>query len=628
MGRLRVRAALTGGVGLFLVLVFAAVQSFLATRSAIDAKSSVRVPFSPHALLASGDLLVVGSPEGRVVGFNTITGDRATPEKLLRHPADVLVAHGVAVFVGGEHWITRLAADLSPQASAHLTAVDTSRFAAGPAGLWAPSASGHSIVRLGAGRMRVSRSIPVDGGVAAVAVGRSAVWVALRGKNRVALIDTDRASKVLEIAVPAPATSVVAYGDEAIALLPSLNAAIVLSARPAAVERTIRVGAEGQSIAVGNGSAWILAPQLGHVTQVGLSSGRRVGRPIGVGLEPRGVVVDVHAIWVGEGQDFTLTRVDLNQLSAGRLQHAAAVRDLRWFLVISVIVVGLGVVLAVRIWMSANVNRAFPRYAGVDSPIDLLSLNDTRWDRMSFGKIVERKSVKEPGISGGSAGINFSLRSARTELIVQEIPIRRSVARAIAHRISNGVIYIGLAYAPEAKHRGLRRTLCPDPSRDKLREQFRGIADRPTNTACLFPRAEVEVEADGEDLQLTLKCVFDRGAGWLSPLLRPDGSWIRMRVRREDLKARGQDELVGGTTRVVDILAIPCRDSLNEENLRCDVVACWIPTTPVADYQPLVEPNQRGAASRRSSRGAPDRGHFKRPTRVSRTQGTMFEADR
>ena len=72
----------------------------------------------------------------------------------------------------------------------------------------------------------------------------------------------------------------------------------------------IKVGHNPQGLAKGFDSIWVVNGDDNTVTRLDEKTGRAIGKPIPVGADPRGIAVGPRAVWVSNSHDDTVSKID------------------------------------------------------------------------------------------------------------------------------------------------------------------------------------------------------------------------------------------------------------------------------------------------------------------------------
>jgi len=72
---------------------------------------------------------------------------------------------------------------------------------------------------------------------------------------------------------------------------------------------TLRAANGGSVFAIALGSVWATNYASDAVTRLDAATGRRIGKPIPTGEDPKGIAVGMGAVWVANAGDCTLSRI-------------------------------------------------------------------------------------------------------------------------------------------------------------------------------------------------------------------------------------------------------------------------------------------------------------------------------
>jgi streptogramin lyase len=78
---------------------------------------------------------------------------------------------------------------------------------------------------------------------------------------------------------------------------------------------------------VGENGVWTTRPDEDAVVRINPSTGRVVDF-VRVGRDPRGIVIGAGAVWVANGRDGTVTRIDPRTLDTTVIEIGGSLRDL------------------------------------------------------------------------------------------------------------------------------------------------------------------------------------------------------------------------------------------------------------------------------------------------------------
>ena len=548
-------------------------------RSLTDPERSIRIPFSPQALLGADGLVYVGSSAGQLLTLDPVY-DTTQSHTVLTHPVDYLVAYGDHVFAAGHEEVSRLTPSLSDARTATVApGLTLNGLSAGPQqGIWAIGEPGNSLVRLGRSRLTAQARIHLGSVPSALGVTRYGVWVTERDLAGVVFITHGhRGWTHFLVPLLCRPNAIATEQDHAFVLCDTANLAVELTDVHPRILRTYSVGAGGEWVNLDNGSLWVVSPADDHVGQYALASGRRIDDPIGIGSEPFGLAVDAHAIWIGELADDTLTRLDLTGLvQARRARRTEAgllgLPQMSWFLAIGMLL-GTGIT-ALVLMRQANANRTYPRYFPAKRILTYLICEDLYESISSGKKIVEvddhdrsaHLGAFQPSLPG------MAIRRSKTTTWA-EFPLDSHVRETISALLRTDLLFRGLGYVPGVRHRGLRLQPAATPTASDLLAQFDGLANE--GTLCLIAGGRWKVTEEANRLKFELGQIFDRTAGHLRVLDRPAEAVLSFTVSKSHLRPVGAKRCVSQEWVTMDVLAQALPRQHAAEMPQLDVIVAW-----------------------------------------------------
>ena len=224
----------------------------------------------------------------------------------------------------------------------------------GEGGIWTTNYAG-AITRIDPGTRDVSDPIEVGGRTASLDVGEGAVWVTNDQDDTVEKVDPssletvgspiDVGSKPIAVAVGDGVVYVADDGEDTVSEIlvdgDRVFEALQLDGRPLGLiyegprlyvgeadETEILITpydenslAPGTSVTIAENSSsvivdeeresyWAAQPTDGTVTRFALDDGAQIGEPIEVGPSPQGVIATDEFVWVADGEDNTVTKID------------------------------------------------------------------------------------------------------------------------------------------------------------------------------------------------------------------------------------------------------------------------------------------------------------------------------
>jgi hypothetical protein len=528
---------------------------------ALDPERSIALSFTPDVLLSADDHLYVGSSNGELATFDPVRDikENAYP---LPFPINSLVAYGDHVFAAGAESISRLTPDLSEHftrtidyANRHL---ELHHLASGPLGIWALAGPGAQLLHISSMSLKTVQHFDLNPAATDIAVSERGVWALVPDKKTVELVAPHLGSwRVQTIALRCQPSSIIPSHDRVFILCGNANQVIVLTDLHTRMLRTYRVGGQAQKLALGNGSLWLLAPGDDHVEQLALRTGKGIGNPVSVGSESAGFAVDRHAVWVGDTADDSLIRVDLGTLVSIRrsVHRSTTIFGVpRWAWVLSLgLLIGIVAGVTGALIRLSNVNRKYPPYFPAKR-IWTYMINNDLYEAIASPEVTSQTRRRDHSsrlmTHGGIAGIATHHSRSTTE---GGFPLDRNVRETLRDLSRADLVYYGLGYVPGFRHRGTRMYRAAEPTSAELLDQFDDIAA--LNTICLIANGTWKIIDHGAKLTFTLDEIFDRTAGHLHRLKRPDDATLSFAIRKTDLRGAGIERCVPGTTIKMDVLA-------------------------------------------------------------------------
>jgi streptogramin lyase len=273
-------------------------------------RETIEIGGRPTAIAAGeGGVWIADAFSARASGLDPAAGGApATSRFALAGPAaDVAAGEGGVWYALPEQGAVERREPGAPDSGGEQIPVDgsPSRISAGEGSVWVVSAS--ILTRVDPASGEVTDEIALGGFGSALAVGGGAVWVVVDNRElvRVDAATGEAADEAIDVpdalgvAVGGGSAWVVSgSGDVTRIDLDSLGA----TAAPARVR-----GAVG--IAAGEGGVWVTSLDR-SVTRIDPATGEIVGDAMQVGDEPASVTVGEGAVWVANGGDGTVTRIE------------------------------------------------------------------------------------------------------------------------------------------------------------------------------------------------------------------------------------------------------------------------------------------------------------------------------
>lgn len=223
---------------------------------------------------AGGDLYIAATRAGRVVRLDAHTGQvRATLP--VRKPVAIAV-DGDALWVG-----SRTATRGQPD----------------------------EVIRFEPRRLRETTRMPVPFGVATLALTDDRLWIGHRRSERVTTLDRSTGRQTLLSRSTGTGRVVDMTVDRRYVWVSKEEGVLARVDRESGSVATIATGGRAGQIALAGGRVWVALVDAGELVAIDITTSRRVGENIPVGLNPFGVAADESAVFVTSRGDGTVTRV-------------------------------------------------------------------------------------------------------------------------------------------------------------------------------------------------------------------------------------------------------------------------------------------------------------------------------
>jgi hypothetical protein len=525
-----------------------------------DPKLEIPVRGAPSAVVSFSGRVVTASEDGKVSAMDPLRNE-IEAEQQLKHSVTGLASYGGWLFASGGGQLTRLSPDLSIDASEPDSA-SVSILSAGPAGLWA-AGDGHFVQRLSSSRLTPTARVDTDGAVAGVAVSTDSVWATVPSRSKLLVISRHAGRFVgRSVSTGCAATPVTLGAGWVWVLCPRESRIVGFAVDDVRRTVTIPVGAKSSLLTAGNHSLYVASATTEAVTQYGLVSRQRVGRPIAVETMPSAIIVDLHAVWVASNIDHSLQRLDLAGL---RLQRNEVPK---WDTIgkhspdlYLTFAIALSVLLAwgYQVWRSGDADAGLRRHEYRD--ITVLACDEPYFEPFSQGRPVETSHSTRHGFALAlGSKVSVGSESGRSE-IVCDLPRDRVVQHAVdagkrARRVTRFMGHVPAAGAPgllRARRRVRLRT---------SRLWHRYLALEPFTVCWLHGTWNVSRPSENV-VYLRLPELIDRDWGrWRHvPITDPEG-WITVTFPPTALTTLGRRELDDGVAQLkMTVLAVPSQRS-------------------------------------------------------------------
>ena len=324
--------------------------------------------------------------------------------------------------------------------------------AAGPDAVWVTTAYGDdSLRRLDPRTDQWQQPISISSGLAGIAYGADAVWVADKANNVVWQIQPTNGLVSARIPVgEGPEGIVVGAGGVWVA---NAVAGTVSRIDPvsATVTATIDVGSVPSSIAAGENAVWVVSEGTSRLVRIDSMTNAVVDVPFGNG--PSSVTAFGQAVWVAEGDSGRVSRVDPQSLEAVASVYAPGAVD--------------GIAADSRsVWVTAHVVPT-PAVAGSTSPRGgSLRVALPTWNPSELANSAAQADALDPQIGGGSLDSNEILRCCLVRTLTSHIgdsyrnggaELRPDLAVKLPEVSADGLTWTfrirpGIFYAPPMQH--------------------------------------------------------------------------------------------------------------------------------------------------------------------------------
>jgi hypothetical protein len=582
-GRILRGAIAVGFTAAAAILAVTVISASRVSKSSLDFRSTLRMPFPQSALLGAKGLLYAGSAAGGIVAFDpvhaTVRGSTEVP-----HSVDYLAVHGDYVFAAGEERISQLTPSLREH---HTHAAESAEgrvtlagFAAGGLGVWGLATPGRTLIHYATDTLAPVQTIHLPSLADGMAISERGVWSLAKDGDFVQLTRSRGAYWHTTI-VPLPCLprAITAEHDRAYVLCPDLAKVFVVVDTQARVTQSFPVLTRALGLALNGGQLWLLSPGKDQLGQYSLGDGTSISPPTAVGTEAMQLAVDPYAVWIGESNG-TVQRIDLERL---KLSHSAASSATRstvlllpvwgWGMLAGVLLGACGTLVA----LTRRGHTALPEYFPprrififmIDHELygDVASgtISQRRRKRRYFGQLLHKLL---PGLIGGEREDETTKQNYSQAMHVRETILRLTQLR-IPHR--------GLNYVFGVRHNGTRATDAAPPTSDDILEQFSDVSKR--GTLCLIAGSTWHVSStqDSPDhVIFELPELLDRVVGEINRIPIPNDARVQFRVAKSAMRNIAVERCTPGVRVSFDVLAHP---RLYKRGLppTLDLVVAWQP---------------------------------------------------
>lgn len=280
--------------------------------------------------------------------------------------------------------------------------------------VWLVPSEGGYVAELDPDSMRVMRRISVPGVevVGDVAIEGRTLWLSAPEEGSVIRLDARSGRAVGEpIRVGGEPLDIEALDGDVWVDLGEADALAHIHGRSGRLLGRTPSGGDVFAIALGFGSVWATNYARDAVTRIDAATGRRVGRPIRTGPDPKGVVAGAGAVWVANAGACAVTRIDPGGTPVG-----FRTRD--------------GVRLEGKVWGDGQVGIVFSHMGGAgDDQADWYPLARALAGRGYAALTYNRRGVC-PGRGDGCSGGADDLRRSWQDVVAADRFLRSRGARS------------------------------------------------------------------------------------------------------------------------------------------------------------------------------------------------------
>jgi streptogramin lyase/alpha/beta superfamily hydrolase len=279
--------------------------------------------------------------------------------------------------------------------------------------VWLVPGEGGFVAEVDPDSMQVVRRISLNGvhTVGDVAVDGRTLWASAPEEGRLVRVDA-RSGQALgdPIRVGAEPIDIEAADDDVwVDLGEGADALAHVDARSGRVLGRVPNGGSVFALALGFGSVWATNYKPDTVTRIDAATGRRLGRPIPTGTDPKGVVTGAGAVWVANAGSCTVTRINPSNDVSFRTAD--------------------GVRLEGRIWGDGRIGIVFSHMGrGSDSQVDWYPLARELAARGYTTLTYNRRGVC-PGAGDGCSGGSDDLAASWRDVVAADRFLRARGAR-------------------------------------------------------------------------------------------------------------------------------------------------------------------------------------------------------
>jgi hypothetical protein len=582
-GRILRGAIAIGFTAATAIVVITVILASRVSRSSLDFRSTLRVPFPQSALLGAKGVLYAGSAAGGIVAFDPV---RATLRGITEvpHSVDYLAAHGDYIFAAGEEQISQLTPSLRERhthtAESAEGRVMLAGLAAGGLGVWGLAAPGRTLIHYATDTLAPVQTIHLSALADGIAISDRGVW-ALAKDGDFVMLSRPRGVHWHTTIIPLPCHpgAITAEHDRAYVLCPYVARVFVLVDTQATVEQSFAVLARALGLGLNGGSLWLLSPGDDRLGEYSLRDGTSVNPPTAVGTGAMQLAVDPYAVWIGESNG-TVQRLDLEKL---KLSHSAA-RSATRSTILLLPVWGWGMLAGVLLGacgtLVALTRRGHTTLPGYFPPrrIFIFMIDDELYGDVASGTISQRRRQRRyfgyvlsklvPGSIGREQEDETTKENYSKAMQVRETILRLTQLR-IPHR--------GLNYVFGVQHRGTRATDASPPASDDILQQFSDVSKR--GTLCLIAGSTWHVSSNQESpdhVTFELPELLDRVVGETRRIPISSEARVQFRVAKSAMRKIAVERCTPGVQVAFDLLAHP---RLFEPGVppTLDMVVAWQP---------------------------------------------------
>jgi hypothetical protein len=523
-----------------------------------DAKKVIELESPAVALTAADSTVFAASASGTITAIDDSVTAHTKGSVDVGHPVVALAVYGSDVYALGGDVITRLTLALKIVRSRALAGENPTRMGSGTCGIWLAGGPSGTVECMNPQTLDTVWRAHVTSHVGALLVTRQAVWLTDALTGRLIEIGRRKRGFALLRAIPAPrGPTALADLEGSILVLSTAEHRMLLYDAASGLPRHsyLRVPPGSTTVTNGDGAAWVGSERNESVSQYGLHSHRRIGKPIDVASAPVSLVVDLVAVWSAAADKDEVVRLDLrglaveHQANAGAWDSALGLSSADWLL--AACMFGGLWLMARRVWASSNPDEGVPQYES--RPITLLAYHPRWWTSLIEGVVTRADRTRGRWLSFVFHGLGVG-GGSEEQLRIDSPPPEHTVRRELRVLDRRQLIVYCLSYVPAIRRRlRLRRGTTPRSSSLKRRIAELG----PSQLVMLVGRWSVRVIGHDAEaiIHMELLTAMDsfRG-GWKQIDVPPDARIVIEFPRAMLVDA--DDGLLDANEHQLDVLAV------------------------------------------------------------------------